>query len=129
MAADPVLNHPQAVISPAGAIGASKRMADGIVMRIHRVRSEIVVAACDQELIGRELPVGNQGRTVKISSDFYGERPVSREELVWAIQKATQVNLLGARVLEVAQSEGFVSEGGLVRLGGVPHAMIFSMLG
>jgi uncharacterized protein len=104
-------------------------MADGIVMRIHRVRTEIVVAACDQELLGRQLPVGDNGRTVTVSSDFYGERAVSREELVWAIQKATMVNLLGRRVLEVAQTEGFVAEGGTGSLGGVPHAQIFAMLG
>ncbi len=104
-------------------------MADGIVMRIHRVRAEIVVAACDQELLGRELPVGSKGRTVKVSSDFYGERAVSREELVWAIQKATQVNLLGERAVGVARAEGFVAEGGQGELGGVPHAQIFAMLG
>ncbi len=104
-------------------------MADGIVMRIHRVRAEIVVAACDQELLGTELPVGTKGRTVRVSPEFYGERAVSREELVWAIQKATQVNLLGTRVLELARAEGFVAEGGTGSLGGIPHAQIFSMLG
>lgn len=104
-------------------------MADGIVMRIHRVRAEIVVAACDQELLGTELPVGTKGRTVRITSDFYGERTVTREELVWAIQKATQVNLLGERVVSVAKAEGFVAEGGQGSLGGVPHAQIFAMLG
>jgi hypothetical protein len=104
-------------------------MVDGIVMRIHRVRTEVVVAACDQELLGRQLPVGDHGRTVTVSPDFYGERPVSREELLWAIQKATMVNLLGPRVLELAKAEGFVAEGGTGTLGGVPHAQIFSMPG
>jgi hypothetical protein len=95
-------------------------------MRIHRVRAEVVVAACDAELVGRDLPVGNSGRTVKISAQFYGEQSVGREELVWALKKATIVNLLGARVVAIAESEGFVHPGGYGQLGGVPHAEIIT---
>ena len=36
-------------------------MSRGIVMRVHKVRSEFVVAACDAELLGRDLPVGHGG--------------------------------------------------------------------
>jgi hypothetical protein len=102
-------------------------MADGIVMRVHRVHAEFVVAACDAELIGRDLPVGSAGRTVKVSSQFYGERPVSKEELLWALRRATIANLLGPRTVELARSEGLVGEGGAGELGGVPHAEIFAM--
>ncbi|MFI5415498.1 MAG: DUF424 family protein, partial [Candidatus Lutacidiplasmatales archaeon] len=74
-------------------------------------------------------PVGTNGRTVKVTSHFYGERPVSEDELVWALRRATVANLLGAKVLEIAQREGFVAEDGFGDLGGVPHAEIFSMTG
>ena len=104
-------------------------MTEGIVMRIHRVRAEVVVAACDAELLGTDLPVGTKGGKVRISPDFYGERPVSREELVWAMRRGTVVNLLGRRVLAVAREEGLVAEEGLGTLGGVPHAEIFAMHG
>lgn len=101
----------------------------GFVMRVHRVRAEFVVAACDAELLGRELPVGEAGRTVTVSSQFYGERKVSREELLWALQRATIANLLGARTLRLAEEGGFIGPGGAGELGGVPHAEIFAMLG
>ncbi|MCI4337007.1 MAG: DUF424 family protein [Thermoplasmata archaeon] len=104
-------------------------MADGIVMRVHRVRSEIVLAACDEELLGQQLPVGNAGRTVAITSQFYGERRVSEEEFVLAARRATIVNLLGARVLAAAEREGLVSPGGAGTLGGIPHAEIFTVGG
>ena len=97
------------------------------VMRVHRVRAEVVVAACDAELLGRQLPVGDRGRTVTVSSQFYGERRVSREELVFALARATIANLLGVRVLRLAEEEGYVAPGGAGELGGVPHAQIFSM--
>jgi hypothetical protein len=102
-------------------------MEGAIVMRVHKVRAEFVVAACDAELIGQELPVGTSGRTVAITAHFYGERTVSAEELVWALQRATTANLLGPRVLEIAKQGGFVAPDGTGTLGGVPHAEIFAM--
>jgi uncharacterized protein len=101
----------------------------GFVMRVHRVRAEFVVAACDAELIGKQLPVGDAGRTVAVSSHFYGERRVTKEELLWALQRATIANLLGARVTRLAEEEGYIEPGGTGELGGVPHAEIFAMLG
>ena len=102
-------------------------MDDGVVMRVHRVRAEVVVAACDADLLGRDLKVGERGGTVKVTSQFYGERRVSREELLFALERATIANLLGERVLRLAVEGGFVTPGGTGTLGGVPHAEIFSM--
>jgi uncharacterized protein len=99
----------------------------GVVMRVHRVRSEFVVAACDAELLGRDLPVGTAGRTVRVSAQFYGERTVSKEELLWALERATIANLLGARVLALAREGGYVGPEGTGLLGGVPHAEIIAM--
>ena len=104
-------------------------MAQGIVMRIHKVRSETVVAACDEELLNRDIPVGEKGRTVRVSAQFYGERVVSTEEILWALRRATIVNLLGARVIALAHSEGLVAAEGTGTLGGIPHAEIFTMPG
>ncbi len=96
-----------------------------VVMRVHRVRREVVVAACDAELLGRELPLGATGK-VKVSPQFYGERRVLREELIWAIQHGTIVNLLGTRVCRIAQEEGLLAADHTGTLGGVPHAEIVS---
>ena len=104
-------------------------MDDGVVMRVHRVRSEFVVAACDADLLGRDLPVGEKGRTVKVSAQFYGERRVTRDELLWALERATIANLLGERVLRLAVEGGFVTPDGTGTLGGVPHAEIFAITG
>lgn len=98
-----------------------------IVMRVHRIRAEFVVAACDAELIGQEVPVGSKGRKVRISEQFYGERKVSPEELLWALARATTANLLGSRVTRLAREAGYVDDGCTGTLGGIPHAEIFSM--
>ncbi|HEV2449890.1 MAG TPA: DUF424 family protein [Thermoplasmata archaeon] len=106
---------------------AEAAMEPGIVMRVHRVRSEMVVAACDAELIDRQLPVGPTGRTVKVTAHFYGERRVGRDELLFHLRRATIVNLLGERVCRLAEEEGLLAEGATGTLGGVPHAEIVSV--
>ena len=100
---------------------------DGFVMRVHRVRAEFVVAACDAELLGRELPVGDHGRTVTVSSHFYGERKVSSEEVLWALERATIANLLGERVIRLAEGAGYIAPGASGMLGDVPHAEIVAI--
>jgi uncharacterized protein len=115
--------------SPPRGVEVAVAAGGGFVMRVHRVRSEFVVAACDAELVGRDLPIGGHGKTVHISPQFYGERTVSREELLWALERATVANLLGAKVLEVATEGGYVAPEGTGTLGGVPHAEIFAMVG
>jgi hypothetical protein len=99
----------------------------GIVMRVHRVRAEVVVAACDEELLGSRIPLGTGRGSVEVSSQFYGERRVTIEEVLLAARRATIVNLLGARVLAVAEREGMIAPGGAGALGQVPHAEIFSV--
>ena len=98
-----------------------------IVMRVHRVRTEFVVAACDEALLERELPIGTRGRTVRVSRAFYGERCVGREELLWALERATIANLLGPEVCRVAVEAGLIAAGTTGQLGGVPHAEIVAM--
>lgn len=96
-------------------------------MRVHRVRAEVVVAACDAELVETDLKVSPSGRTVRVSSHFYGDRRVGREELLWALGHATTANLLGQRVLRLAVEAGLVDAGRAGVLGGVPHAEIFAI--
>ncbi len=103
--------------------------AGDFVMRVHRVRSETVVAVCDADLVGRKLPVGHQGRTVTVSPQFYGDRPVGREEVAWALQRATIANLLGERTVALALEMGLIADGVPGRLGGVPHAEIVTLVG
>ncbi len=51
-------------------------------MRVHRLRAEVVLAACDHDLLGRDLKVGDHGRLVNVNPHFYGERIVTEEEFL-----------------------------------------------
>lgn len=96
-----------------------------VVLRVHRVRGEVVVAACDSELVETELKVGQS--PVKISSHFYGRIAVSEEEFVAQVRRGTIVNLLGERTVGWAVKAGLLSSEGAGSLGGVPHAEIVDL--
>lgn len=93
-----------------------------VVLRVHRVRGEVVVAACDSELLETEVKVGRT--PVKISSHFYGRIAVNEDEFVAHVRRGTIVNLLGERTVGWAVRAGLLSPDGAGSLGGVPHAEI-----
>jgi hypothetical protein len=92
----------------------------GIVMRVHRKGAELVLAACDEELIGRVLKIGS--RTYEISSSFYGSLKVEKETLVTHLRQATMANLLGERTVNIAVDAGVVEKDATSHLDGVLHA-------
>ncbi len=96
-----------------------------VVMRVHRIRGEVVVAACDSELVETELRVGKN--PVKITSHFYGRISVSEEEFVAQVRHGTIVNLLGERTVGWAVKAGLLPPDGAGDLGGVPHAEIVDL--
>ena len=96
-----------------------------VVLRVHRVRNEVVVAACDADLVDTFLMVGKS--RVPVSAQFYGRRRVSREEFLRAVRLGTIVNLLGTETVTMAVAEGLLEAGAVGTLGGIPHAEIVQM--
>jgi uncharacterized protein len=113
--------------SPSGDVGDTlPPPAPGrVVLRVHRVRGEVVVAACDSELLEQEIHVGKT--PVRVSSHFYGRIAVSEEEFVSHVRRGSIVNLLGERTIEWAVRAGLLHPQAAGWLGGVPHAEIVEM--
>lgn len=90
----------------------------------HSSTGEIVVAACDEELLGKNLK-NVEGFTVEVSRSFYGGVLVGEEELQNYLKQGTIVNLLGEYIVEYALSHGLVLEKAIMKIGGVPHVQIY----
>ena len=75
-----------------------------VVLRVDRVRGEIVVAACDSELVDTELRVGRT--PVKVSSHFYGRITVNEQEFAQQVRRGSIVNHLGERTIGWAVRAG-----------------------
>jgi len=94
-------------------------------LKIHRSPQGDVVAACDRELLGKKLT--HEGVEITISASFYGSTPASVEDVRSAMQGASNINLMGERVVRIAVEMGLITEKGCMRISGVPHAQIFQV--
>ncbi|HQC91070.1 MAG: DUF424 domain-containing protein [Candidatus Methanoculleus thermohydrogenotrophicum] len=93
-------------------------------LKVHHVPGAgEVVAACDADLLGVTLMHGDV--EVHISGGFYGTERVTEEEVSRALSSATNVNIIGRRVVALALAMGLIREEGCIMVGGVPHALIF----
>jgi len=96
-----------------------------IAMRIYHVRGEVMVAACDRELLGKKFEEGEL--TLDVRESFYYESFVTEQTFINSMKIATIANLVGERVVALAIREGFVEEEGVIKIKGVPHAQMFLM--
>lgn len=89
---------------------------------VHRSGREVLLAACDEEIVGREFRDGRL--RIKVVEAFYGSDRIGPEELALRLRTCTIANLVGERVVSPAVEHGFVAEERVLRIAGVPHAQM-----
>lgn len=94
-------------------------------VKLYRKRKEILVAACDTELLGKVLREGEV--KLDVSSSFYGGEEAETEVLIERLKAATIGNLVGERTVKLAIDNGFVDRDSVLKIGGVPHAQFVRM--
>ncbi len=92
-------------------------------MKVHISGSNVVVAICDKEILGKTLKEGNITVTVN-EGFFYGEM-VGAETVEKALKNATTANLFGERCIQCAVNCGAVDPKSVILINGVPHAQVF----
>ncbi|ASJ09998.1 hypothetical protein A3L12_01130 [Thermococcus sp. P6] len=97
-----------------------------IYVRVYRVQGEVLLAACDEELLGRTFREGKLKLEVK--ERFYKGELVEEDALEELLEKATIANLTGERCVGRAVELGYVDEARILRIQGVPHAQMAKML-
>jgi hypothetical protein len=97
-----------------------------ISVKVHRRGMEVLVAACDSDIIGKTYR--SKGLKIHVSEGFYKGDTGDEDMLVNRLQMATIANLVGRRTLEVAIRRGFVDPGSVLTIGGVPHAQMARMI-
>jgi len=76
---------------------------EGVSVRVHRVGSETVFAACDNSLLGKRMVFGKTGAEFRVSGEFYGKgtEEENGEFLEKAALDATSINLLGEEAIRL----------------------------
>lgn len=80
------------------------------------------MAACDADLIGKTFREGEL--RLHVNPEFYDGVFVTREQFVEHLRIATIGNFVGKETVRIALEEGFIEEGGIIKIGGVPHAQM-----
>jgi hypothetical protein len=97
---------------------------DMIAARLFEREGEILLAACDGELLGRTLR--SDGMKLTVSRIFYSDVTVTENELREMMLKATTMNLVGNTTVAIARELGLVS-GNVLCIEGVEHAQTVRM--
>ncbi len=97
-----------------------------IFVKVWNVRKgELMVAACDCELIGKKLKEG--GLALDVSREFYGGELMTPEAATDVLRTATIANIVGVNAVRCGTDAGIVHEEGVIMIGGVPHAQFVYM--
>lgn len=91
-------------------------------VRIHTHGNERILAACDEDVLGKTFE-GN-GARITVSESFYRGEPVSPEAFIERMKSVTIMNLVGEEVVALAIAEGKVSPDSVMEIGGVRHAQV-----
>ena len=96
-----------------------------IFVKMHRAQGDTILAACDEEVLGRTFS-GNEMR-ITVSEKFYNGYLVTEEEFVDRMDSYTIMNLVGERAIALAIEHGHVSEDCVLEIGGVRHAQVVKL--
>jgi hypothetical protein len=89
-------------------------------MRHYKQGRERLVAACDEELVGKTLSEGEV--ELHVDPGFYEGLRVDEEALQVHLRQCTVANLVGERTVNLAIGMGMVDPRNVLRIDGVPHA-------
>jgi len=96
-----------------------------ISIKIYKKGNNILIGACDENLLGKKLEEGKF--QMDVSKDFYGGEKISPEGLKKYLQNATIANLVGKLTIKCAIEIGLIDPLCVIKIKGVPHAQMVRM--
>lgn len=97
-----------------------------ISVKVHTSGREVLVAACDPDLLGKTFR--SEKLRIHVSRDFYEGQICDEETFVERLQMATVANLVGRRTVDVAIARGLIDPECVLMIGEVPHAQMARMI-
>jgi hypothetical protein len=94
-------------------------------VKIHVTDKDVILAACDEELVGKVFR--GDGTRLDVSEVFYKGESVSRDVLANKMKSVTIMNLVGEGAVAVAIEEGYATEDSVIEIDGVRHVQVVLM--
>ena len=99
---------------------------NSFAIKIYNQQGEILVAACDEGILGKKFEEGEL--QIEVHTQFYDGFRVDKEGLLNQLGRSTIANLVGKKVVKCALEAGLVSKDCIIRIKGIPHVQIFKMM-
>jgi len=98
-----------------------------MILRVHKHGKDIVVAACDEDILDKTFKSGEL--RIHVSKKFYGGETCAEEEFIAALRACTSANLVGSETVGAAIKAGFIQRDCIMKIGEVPHAQLYKISG
>lgn len=96
-----------------------------IYAKVYRTGGEILVAACDEDIIGLIFSEGEI--CLEIKREFYGGELMETDRLVSLLSEATIANLTGNHAVNTAIDNGFIGRNNVLEISNVKHAQMINI--
>jgi hypothetical protein len=96
-----------------------------VYLREYTPGPEILVAVCDQDVLGQTFREGKM--VLKVSSKFFGGDLVEVSYAINRISKATIANLIGNCIVDAAIQAKLIHPDAIVKVEGIAHAQRMTM--
>ena len=96
-----------------------------IYIKIHKGQGDIILAACDEEVLGKTFR--NEGARITVSENFYNGELIPEEAFIEHMKAVTIMNLVGERAIAIAIEQGHVDEESMMDIGGVKHVQVVKL--
>lgn len=97
-----------------------------ISIKIYRRANDVLIAACDEKLIGKTFEEGKY--QIKVRKDFYDGQRVTPKILKEFLKNVTIANLVGDETIKCAIEMGLINPECVIKIKGIPHAQMVKML-
>jgi len=97
-----------------------------ISIKIYKRGNDLLIGACDEELIGKKFEEGKF--QIDVKKDFYDGERISPEILKKYLKDATIANLVGDLTIKAALEMGLIDRECVIKIKGIPHAQMVRML-
>jgi len=97
-----------------------------ISIKIYRHGNDVLIGACDENLIGKTFEEGKY--QIEVRKDFYDGERVTPEILKEFLENATIANLVGDETIACAIEMGLIDPDCVIKIKGIPHAQMVKML-
>ena len=88
--------------------------------KTYATQEDLVVAICDDNLIDKEIV--DKEIKIKVSRNFYGGMYITEGIALKLLNKATIGNLIGEKIVDIAEKNGFITKENIIFINGIPHA-------